>query len=399
MEGRLALSLTRIAKRSEPKSSRRAAASREESSNRGSWASRAKVPMASWSTRRVRLVDMAATATAVGRIRGCGSRGEFLEGGEDAQGGGFYGQWAWTGSGRHRWTAPARSACDQGSSSRGSTWSIVVVALWRDSFRVRISQFRVLSEGQWRPTAFIAVSSPLIGRPCSPAARLPGELCRGRCFGRERSVGCCHRLQGAPVAERAAMVGMAAVLHPFGHGVFHAVETRRVRRMACKDFPAFDARVRCPIENETSTFLLLGFETRGVCSAFARACPPCARPGVGHGVQSRNQSSGPTRRPRMASTSRSIMRSWGTEYSSFDGRAGRCSSNTMNWCREPDQGPSKPSARRRRTKTRRLHGVQRLTRWLRVQVDARQNGFSRARASGRGTASPRRSRAARAGSP
>jgi len=64
------------------------------------------------------------------------------------------------------------------------------------------------------------------------------------------------------------------------------------------------------------------------------------------------------------------MRNWATEYSALEGIAKRCVPHTMKECRVPKNGPSKPSERSFRMKSRRLQGVQRLTQRLPVQIDA-----------------------------
>src|ERR1039458_5816277 len=60
----------------------------------------------------------------------------------------------------------------------------------------------------------------------------------------------------------------------------------------------------------------------------------------------------------MASTCRRSSRICGTEYSALVGMIWRCWPKIMNWWRVPEYGPSKPSARSLRIKSRRLTGRQ-----------------------------------------
>lgn len=79
-------------------------------------------------------------------------------------------------------------------------------------------------------------------------------------------------------------------------------------------------------------------------------------------------------RPRIASTSASIIRNCSTEYSLFDGMVRRCPSWIMKECLVPARGPSKPSTRSRRTKSRRLQGVHRLMNRLAVEINTGDHG-------------------------
>ncbi len=72
--------------------------------------------------------------------------------------------------------------------------------------------------------------------------------------------------------------------------------------------------------------------------------------------------------PIIASTSRIIIRSCGTEYSSLEGMTRRCCPKLINACRVPENGPSNPSVRKRPMNSRRLQGIHRLTHWLPVEI-------------------------------
>ena len=58
----------------------------------------------------------------------------------------------------------------------------------------------------------------------------------------------------------------------------------------------------------------------------------------------------------MDSTCRRSIRICGTEYSELVGMVWRCWPEIMNWWRVPENGPSNPSARSLRMKSRRLSG-------------------------------------------
>ena len=81
-----------------------------------------------------------------------------------------------------------------------------------------------------------------------------------------------------------------------------------------------------------------------------------------------------TGRPRMVSTSAIIILSSSADYSAFDGMASLWRPKIMNECPVPAKGPSKPSTRKRRMRSRRLQGVHRLMNWLLVDIDAGDHG-------------------------
>ena len=71
----------------------------------------------------------------------------------------------------------------------------------------------------------------------------------------------------------------------------------------------------------------------------------------------------------IVSTWRISMRTCGTEYSEFDGIVSRRLPYNINWCREPEKGPSNPKRRNLLAKTLRLQGVHLLKLRLPVKVD------------------------------